>query len=106
MLPNYDNSAAMLPSKCAIPSGVWPQADQRAVWRWSLIAAPINLDIQVAYLLAQRVAVEPEQVGGADLIASGRRKRCRQQRHLDFLEDPVIEAGRRHAIGEAGKMRG
>src|SRR6478735_10011845 len=105
MLPNYDNSAAMLPSKCAIPSGVWPQADQRAVRRWSLIATPINLDIQVAYLLAQRVAVEPEQVGGADLIAPGRRQRGRQQGHFDFLEDPVIKAGWRHAVGETGKMR-
>src|SRR5258708_22142360 len=105
MLPNYDKSAAYPAAKYAIPSGVWPEGDRRPVQQWSLIAAPVHLNVQVAYLLAQRVAVEPEEVGGADLIASGRRQRCRQQRHFDFLEDAVIEAGGRHAVGETGKMR-
>src|SRR6266478_9456005 len=82
----------VLPSKCAIPSGAWPQGDQGIVRRGSLIAAAIHLNVQVAYLLAQRVAIEPEQVGGADLIAPGCRQRRRQQRHFDFLEDAVIEA--------------
>src|SRR6266851_9970574 len=71
----------------------------------ALITAPVNLDVQVANLLPQRIAVEAEQVGGTDLVAPGRRQRRRQQRHLDFLQDPVIEARRRHAVGEPGKMR-
>src|ERR1700687_113810 len=71
----------------------------------SLIAAPVNLNVQIANLLPQRVAVETQQVSGADLIAAGRRQRRREQRHLDLLEDAVIEPRRRHAVGKAGKMR-
>src|SRR6185312_8963020 len=36
-------------------------------------AAAINRDVEVADLLAQRVAVEAEQIGGADLVAAGGR---------------------------------
>ena len=70
-----------------------------------LAAAPINLDVEIPDLLPQRIAVEAEQVGGADLIAARRCQRRGEERNLDFLEDPVIEAGRRHAVREAGKMR-
>ena len=31
-----------------------------------------HLNIQIADLLAQRVAVDPEQIGGADLVAAGK----------------------------------
>jgi hypothetical protein len=41
-----------------------------------LAAAPIDLDIEVPDLLAQRIAVEAEQVGGTDLVAAcGRQSR-------------------------------
>src|ERR1700726_5152045 len=92
MLPNYDNSAASLAAKMRITS--------------DLSAAPVNLNIEITDLFAQRVAVEAEQIGGADLIAPCRRQCRRQQRHFDFLEDSVVEPRRRHAVGEAGKMRG
>ena len=70
-----------------------------------LIPAAVDLNIQVPDLLPQRIAVEAEQIGGANLIAARRRQRRREQRNLDFLEDPVIEPRRRHAVGEARKMR-
>ena len=39
-------------------------------------AGAINLDVQIADLLPQGVAVDAEQIGGADLIAAS----CRQRR--------------------------
>src|SRR5512141_1888990 len=56
-----------------------------------LTAAPVNLNVQIANLLPQRVAVQTEQIGGSDLIAPRRRQCRRQQRHLYFLENPVVE---------------
>src|SRR5215475_3999154 len=41
---------------------------------WGLSAGSEHLNLQVADLLAQRVAVDPQQVGGANLVAPG----CRQ----------------------------
>src|SRR5581483_7291637 len=35
-----------------------------------------DLDVEVADLLAQRVAVDAQEIGGADLVAAGRGKRC------------------------------
>jgi hypothetical protein len=39
-------------------------------------AGAVHLDFQVADFLAQRIAVDAKQVGGADLI-SARRRKCR-----------------------------
>src|SRR6266853_4320175 len=107
MLPNYDDSAA-----CPAVGLHWPAAFAITIPLRSglrapaaLITAPVNLDVQVANLLPQRVAVEAEEVGGADLVAPGRRQRGREQRHLDFLQNPVIKPRRRHAIGEPGEVR-
>jgi hypothetical protein len=61
-------------------------------------------DIQVADLLSQRVGVDTEQVGGADLVSACRRKRRGEQRELDLPQDSVIEAGRRDAVVEAGSV--
>src|SRR5436305_14684736 len=57
--------------------------------------AAVHLDIEVANLLPQRVAVEAQQVRGADLVAPCRGQRRRQQRHLDLLEDPMVQSRRR-----------
>ena len=46
----------------------------------------------------------PEQVGGPDLVAAGRRQRRRQQRILDLAQDAVIEAGRRQLVAEAREI--
>src|SRR5882757_4127571 len=69
-------------------------------------AAAIDLNIEVPDLLAQRVAVKPEQVGGADLVAARGRQRRGKQRHLDLFQDAVIEPRRRHAVGKAREVRG
>jgi hypothetical protein len=39
----------------------------------SSIATPVDLNVQIANLLPQRVAVEAQQIGRPDLIAPGRR---------------------------------
>src|SRR5438067_4239415 len=72
----------------------------------TLPARAHHLDVEVADLLAQRVAVDAEQVGSADLVATGGGERGREQRVLDFAQNAVIEAGRRHAVGEAGEIAG
>src|SRR5262249_42112979 len=67
-------------------------------------AGAIDLNFEVADFLAQRVAVDPEEIGGADLIAAGGRERRRQQRPLDLAQDAMIEAGRRQGVVEAGEI--
>src|SRR5262249_56792971 len=67
-------------------------------------AAPKHLDVEVADLLAQGVAIDPEQVGGADLVAAGRRQGDRQQRMFDFPQDAVIEPWRGQMVAETGKI--
>src|SRR3712207_4192468 len=50
-----------------------------------------DLDVEFAQLLAQRVAVEPEQLGRPDLVAARRRQGKLQERPLDLAQDPVVE---------------
>ena len=58
-------------------------------------AGAVNLDLEVADLLAQGIAVDTQEIGGADLIASRGRKRRRQKRRLHFPQNAVIQARRR-----------
>src|SRR6202035_1167379 len=95
MLPNYDNSLASLPHRRGFQT-ICPMRMQPS--EKPLVTAPVDLNVQIANLLPQRVPIEAEQIGGADLIAPGRRQRGGEQRHLDLLEDTVIEAGRRHPV--------
>src|SRR4051794_5562174 len=98
MLPNCDNSAASLAAKPTDPQPVpAPWRDERF-----LAAAPIDLDIEVSDLLAQGIAVEPKQVGRADLVATGGSQCRREQRHFNLFQNAVIEPGRRHAVRKAG----
>src|SRR5499427_5289214 len=87
MLPNCDNSGAR---KVAL----WPIGTIKSNERASAAAAE-DLDIEIADFLAQRVAIDPEQIRRADLVAASGRKRHRQERMLDLPQHPVIEAGRR-----------
>src|SRR5437660_7037959 len=105
MLPNCDNSAAIRPLKRSIPSRATRLYCGRKRLQ-SLAAASVDLNIEIPDLLPERVAVEAEQVGRADLVAARGRQRCGKQRHLDLLEDAVIEARRRYAVREAGEVRG
>src|SRR5882724_1898486 len=105
MLPNCDDSTACPPeATLACMLRVRKTRDRRSN-RQILIAASVNLDVEVANLLPQGVAVKAQQVGGANLIPPRRRQCRRQQGHFDFLEDPVIEARRRYPVRETRKMR-
>ena len=55
---------------------------------------------------AQRVAVEAQELGGADLVAPCRGQRRRQQRQLDLPDDAVVETGRRQILAEACEVSG
>src|SRR5580700_56190 len=66
-------------------------------------AGAIDLDFQVADLLAQRIAIDAKEIGGADLVAAGCRQCRRQQRPFDLAKDAVIKARRRQAVVEAGE---
>jgi hypothetical protein len=46
--------------------------------RTSAPAGAIDLNLEIANFLAQRIAIDAEEVGGTDLIAVGRRQRGRQ----------------------------
>src|SRR3954468_5309254 len=111
MLPNCDNSAAIQPLKRSIPSRSTRlyyegKRDCEGKRVRSLAAAPVDLNVEIPDLLPQRIAVEAEQVGRADLVATRGRQRRGEQRHLDLLEDAVVEPRRWHAVREAGEVRG
>src|SRR5271156_5282460 len=102
---SYHNVAKLRQFRGVLPAALRLTPQMAPITAVSLAAAPVDLNIEIADLLAQRVAVETQKIGGTNLIAPGSRQRCRQQRNFDLLEDPVVEAGRRHAIGKSGKMR-
>src|SRR6187402_3652371 len=99
MLPNCDNSAASRPRNHSFSIGL-TNAFPR------LATAAVYLDVEIPDLLSERVAVEAKQVGRADLVAARGGQRRGEQRDLNFLENPVVEAWRRHAIRETGEVRG
>jgi hypothetical protein len=75
-LPNCDNSGAR---KVAL----WPIGTIKNNERASAAAAE-DLDIEIADFLAQRVAIDPEQIRRADLVTARGRERHRQERMLDL----------------------
>src|SRR5579864_2369357 len=103
MLPDYDNSGAR-------PGGFRPTLFLELCALWYrigtpvLASRPINLNLQVADLLAQRIAIDAEQVGGADLIAAGGGQGSREQRAFDLAQNAVVQAGRRQTIVKAGEI--
>src|SRR5882672_10806065 len=62
-------------------------------------------DVEVLYLLAQRVAIEPQETGGAQLIPARCPEGQGQQRTLDLGNDTIVQAVRRQAIAVDGKKR-
>ncbi len=70
--------------------GILPRLCRRA-----LAQPPQRLEVEVANLLAQRIAVQAEDFRRFDLIAAGRGQRRRQQRRFEFAQHAVIEADRR-----------
>src|SRR5215470_11672986 len=71
---------------------------------WPLSAGSEHLNLQVADLLAQSIAVDPQQVSGADLVAPGCRQGHGQQRMLNLPQDTVVEPRGRKALPEASKI--
>src|SRR5262245_57291253 len=57
-----------------------------------------HLDVEIADLLAQGVAIDTQEVGGADLVSARCRQRGRQQRLFNLAQNAVIEPGRRQAV--------
>src|SRR6476646_9692201 len=97
MLPNCDNSATdqllkVIDPKPFSPVFVPEEARLRGKRVRFLAAAPVDLNVEIPDLLPQRVAVEAEQVGRADLVAARGRQRRGEQRHFDLLEDAVVKA--------------
>src|SRR5690242_12442421 len=66
--------------------------------RASSLRASVRLQVELAQLLAQGVAVEAQQLGRPDLVAPRCLQRQRQQRPFHLAQDPVIEAACRQAM--------
>src|SRR6195256_3533605 len=62
-------------------------------------------DVEVLYLLAQRIAIEPQETGSAQLIPARGAERQGQQRALDLGNDTIVHAVRRQALAMGDKKR-
>src|SRR6266446_8103874 len=60
-------------------------------------------DVKVLYLLAQRIAIEPQEAGGAQLIPARCPKGQGQERPFDLGNDTIVHAVRRQAVAMGGK---
>src|ERR1700742_2437525 len=63
-----------------------------------------DLDVQIPDLLAQRVAIDAEQVGGANLIPAGCGECCRQERVFHLAQNAMVKPGRRQVIVKAREV--
>src|SRR5262249_41820681 len=98
--PFANGSEAFVPHCCRIETnpGHPPQDSSPSA------AGAEDLDVEVADFLAQSVAVDAQEVGGPDLVATGGRQGHGQERLLDFPQDTMVEAGRRQAVAEASEI--
>src|SRR6187401_1451993 len=62
-------------------------------------------DVEVLDLLAQRIAIEPQKTGGAQLVPASRPQGERQQRPLDLGNDTIVHAIRRQPVAVGGEQR-
>src|SRR5262245_44847447 len=69
---------------------VAPKGPAPALPRPSAYRRAEHLDVEVADLFAQGIAIEAQQGGGADLVAAGGRQGRHQQRALKMLEHAII----------------
>src|SRR5260370_8089329 len=58
-------------------------------------------DVEVLDLLAQRISIEPQETGSAQLITTCCPQRQGQQRALDLGNDAIIHATRRQPVAMA-----
>src|SRR6266496_5795176 len=73
-------------------------------WKRRSAGGTDHLDLQLADLLAQGVAMDAQEIGGADLVAAGGGERRGDQRIFDLAQDAVIEARRRQRALEIGEI--
>ena len=59
-------------------SGQFIDKDQEPDRTRNSVATPVHLNIEIADLLAQRVAIDAQEIGGPDLVAARSGKRGRQ----------------------------
>src|SRR3989337_170945 len=67
---------------------------------------PDHFEAQIADLLAQCVAVEAQEIGGADLVTPGRSERRGDQWRFDLAQHPGVEPGGRELLAEAHEIVG
>src|SRR5690349_19971224 len=65
-----------------------------------LFRGTIDVDPELPDLLAQRVAVDAQQVGRLDLVAASSRDRGENLRVIDLVQNALIKTGRRHLAAE------
>src|SRR5690606_10904602 len=80
-----------------------------ALWRicnkpMALPGGAVDVDAELADLLAQRIAVQTEKLRRPDLVATRRRHRRQHQRIFHLLQHALVEAGRRQFAVEAGEI--
>src|SRR5438046_9224722 len=107
-MPALPRRLRLLYNKCCLIATIPGRSQALSIspHRRSLTIGPKDLDVEVADFLTQRVAVDPQQVGGADLIAARSGQRHRQERMLNFAQHPVVEPGRRQAVAKAREIGG
>src|SRR5471032_1885902 len=62
-------------------------------------------DVEVLDLLAQRIAIEPQETGRAQLVPAGCPQRQGQKRPLDLRNHTIVHAVGRQPIAMGGKER-
>src|ERR1700709_997525 len=70
-----------------------------------LAAAAVDLNIKIPDFLAQSIAVEAKHICCTNLVTAIGCQGCRQKRDFNLLENAMIEARWRHAIGKSCEMR-
>ena len=58
----------------------------------------------LADFLSQRVAVQPEQIGGLDLVAPRGGQRRRDQRAFHIPQNAVVKTGRRQRLAKTREI--
>src|ERR1700733_3430993 len=95
-----------MPRRTARPrSGCTSIAVERTVLPVTTARPLLLVEAEAGELLAQRVAIEPEQLRRLDLIAAGVREHEVEQRALDALEDFVVEVVDRIAVDPSDLYR-
>src|SRR6187200_801435 len=105
-----DTAAARPPSRRATTAIVSPKrGTPSATVKMSPASADLRRtyhgDVEVLDLLAQRIAIEPQEAGCAQLIPARCPKGEGQQRPLDLGNDTIVHAVRRQAIAVGSKQR-